>query len=143
MGNPLGLDGPPSVTSGIVSALDRTLEVEPGENLYGLIQTDAPITRGSSGGALLNGQGALIGVTTAIGVTDVGAEGLGFAVPVSSVLSIAEELIAEGVDRARLSGNPGADRVRSRRGRGRGAVGGPGRSTRAELGAGGRRRAGG
>ncbi len=96
VGNPLGLDGPPSVTSGIVSALNRTLEVEPGENLYGLIQTDAPITRGSSGGALLNGQGALIGVTTAIGVTDVGAEGLGFAVPVSSVLSIADELIAQG-----------------------------------------------
>jgi S1-C subfamily serine protease len=96
VGNPLGLDGPPSVTSGIVSAVNRTLEVEPGENLYGLIQTDAPITRGSSGGALLNGQGELIGVTTAIGVTDVGAEGLGFAVPVSSVVSIAGELIAQG-----------------------------------------------
>jgi S1-C subfamily serine protease len=96
VGNPLGLDGPPSVTSGIVSALDRTLEVEPGVNLYGLIQTDAPITRGSSGGALLNGQGELIGITTAIGVTDVGAEGLGFAVPVSSVVSIADELIADG-----------------------------------------------
>ena len=96
VGNPLGLEGPPSVTSGIVSAFNRTLEVEPGTSLYGLIQTDAPITRGSSGGALVDGRGRLIGITTAIGVTDVGAEGLGFAVPVAVVRQVTSELIEDG-----------------------------------------------
>ncbi|HEX5696107.1 MAG TPA: trypsin-like peptidase domain-containing protein, partial [Acidimicrobiia bacterium] len=81
VGNPLALEGGPSVTSGIVSALDRSLTVETGTELYGLIQTDAPITRGSSGGALLDISARLIGITTAIAVSDVGAEGLGFAIP--------------------------------------------------------------
>jgi len=96
IGNPLGLGGGPSVTYGIVSAFNRNLSVTASEQLFGLIQTDAPITRGSSGGALLDGQGRLIGITTAIGVSDVGAEGLGFAVPVNLVVSIAEDLIADG-----------------------------------------------
>jgi S1-C subfamily serine protease len=96
IGNPLGLRGGPSVTSGIVSAFNRRLTVTATEELYGLIQTDAPITRGSSGGALLDGEGRLIGITTAIGVSDVGAEGLGFAVPVNIVVGIAEDLIADG-----------------------------------------------
>lgn len=96
IGNPLGLRGGPSVTSGIVSAFNRTLTVTTTEELFGLIQTDAPITRGSSGGALLDGQGRLIGITTAIGVSDVGAEGLGFAVPVNIVVGVAEDLIANG-----------------------------------------------
>jgi putative serine protease PepD len=96
IGNPLGLRGGPSVTSGIVSAFNRTLTVTATEDLFGLIQTDAPITRGSSGGALLDGQGRLIGITTAIGVSDVGAEGLGFAVPVNIVVGVAEDLIADG-----------------------------------------------
>jgi len=96
VGNPLGLGGGPSVTSGIVSAFNRRLSVTASEELYGLIQTDAPITRGSSGGALLDGEGRLIGITTAIGVSDVGAEGLGFAVPVNVVVGIAEDLIADG-----------------------------------------------
>ena len=96
IGNPLGLGGGPSVTSGIVSAFNRKLRVTASEELFGLIQTDAPITRGSSGGALLDGTGRLIGITTAIGVSDVGAEGLGFAVPVNIVVGIAEDLIADG-----------------------------------------------
>ncbi len=98
VGNPLGLEGGPSVTSGVVSAFNRELEVDPFRNivLYGLLQTDAPITRGSSGGALLNEKGDLLGITTAIGVSDVGAEGLGFAVPVDLVDSIAQDLIVEG-----------------------------------------------
>ena len=96
IGNPLGLQGTPSVTYGIVSAFNRRLTVTATEELYGLIQTDAPITRGSSGGALLDGQGRLIGITTAIGVSDVGAEGLGFAVPVNVVVGIAKDLIADG-----------------------------------------------
>lgn len=96
VGNPLGLQGGPSVTSGILSATGRSLEVEVGDVLYGLLQTDAPITRGSSGGALLDQEAKLIGITTAIGVSDVGAEGLGFAVPVDLTVSVAEDLIADG-----------------------------------------------
>lgn len=99
VGNPLGLDGGPSVTSGVISAFDRTLTTNGlggTTNLYGLLQTDAPITRGSSGGALLDREGRLLGITTAIGVSDVGAEGLGFAVPVNLVRVIAGDLINQG-----------------------------------------------
>ncbi|CAN5841280.1 trypsin-like peptidase domain-containing protein [soil metagenome] len=96
VGNPLGLRGGPSVTSGILSATGRTLQVEANSILYGLLQTDAPITRGSSGGALLDQEAKLIGITTAIGVSDVGAEGLGFAVPVDLAMSVADDLIADG-----------------------------------------------
>ena len=96
VGNPLALLGGPSVTSGIVSALNRSLEVESGTILYGLVQTDAPITRGSSGGALLDGGARLIGITTAIAVSDVGAEGLGFAVPIDQAIGVANDLIQDG-----------------------------------------------
>lgn len=96
VGNPLGLIGGPSVTTGIVSALNRFLDVESGRRLYGLIQTDAPITRGSSGGALLDGNARLIGITTAIAVSDVGAEGLGFAVPIDMAAGVIADLIDDG-----------------------------------------------
>ena len=96
VGNPLALEGGPSVTSGIVSALDRSLFVETGSQLFGLIQTDAPITRGSSGGALLDNGARLIGITTAIAVSDVGAEGLGFAIPIDMAIGVANDLIAGG-----------------------------------------------
>lgn len=98
IGNPLGLDGGPSVTSGVISAFDRTLLVDPytGAQLYGLLQTDTPITRGSSGGALLNRQGRLLGITSAIGLSDVGAEGIGFAVPINLVTGIIDDLLADG-----------------------------------------------
>jgi len=96
VGNPLGLIGGPSVTTGIVSALNRFIDVESGGRLYGLIQTDAPITRGSSGGALLDGNARLIGITTAIAVSDVGAEGLGFAVPIDIAAGVIADLIDDG-----------------------------------------------
>jgi putative serine protease PepD len=96
VGNPLGLIGGPSVTTGIVSALNRFIDVETGSRLYGLIQTDAPITRGSSGGALLDGNARLIGITTAIAVSDVGAEGLGFAVPIDLAAGVIADLIDDG-----------------------------------------------
>lgn len=103
VGNPLGLQGGPTITSGIVSALDRSLAVAPGEMLYGLIQTDAPIAPGSSGGALVDARGQLIGITTAIAVSDVGAEGLGFAIPVDLVVGVVNDLIELGeVRHARL-----------------------------------------
>jgi len=97
VGNPLALEGGPSVTYGIVSALNRSLVVESGEVLYGLIQTDAPITRGSSGGALLDNDARLVGITTAIAVSDVGAEGLGFAIPIDMAIGVANDLIDAGV----------------------------------------------
>ena len=87
VGNPLGLEGGPSVTTGIVSALDRTLQGSTA-TLTGIIQTDAAITEGSSGGALLDGQGRLVGITTAVGVGSVGIEGIGFAIPVESIAAL-------------------------------------------------------
>jgi putative serine protease PepD len=104
IGAPLGLSG--TVTSGIVSALDRTVEV-PGENdrsalLVSAIQTDAAINPGNSGGALVNCAGQLIGVPSA-GATvpgpsgpSAGNVGLGFAIPVTVAVTISDELIATG-----------------------------------------------
>lgn len=84
IGNPLALEGGPSVSTGIVSALDREL-ADGDATLTGIIQTDAAITEGSSGGALLDAEGRLIGITTAVGVSRVGVEGIAFAVPVETV----------------------------------------------------------
>jgi S1-C subfamily serine protease len=98
VGNPLGLTGGPTVTTGIISALDRPLPASGAEDdLVGLVQTDAPISPGSSGGALVDASGLLIGITTAIAVSDVGAEGLGFAVPVDVAVGVANDLIENGV----------------------------------------------
>ena len=100
IGHPLTLGAEPTVTTGIVSALNRRLDVgsdtQNRVTLFGLIQTDAPITRGSSGGALLNQKGELIGITTAIATADVGAEGLGFAIPIDLALSIVKDLLEDG-----------------------------------------------
>ena len=101
IGHPLTLGAAPTVTTGVVSALERRLDVGgdtmgSAVTLFGLMQTDAPITRGSSGGALINKSGELIGITTAIATADVGAEGLGFAVPINLALGIAEDLISDG-----------------------------------------------
>ena len=96
IGNPLGLQGGPSVTVGVVSAVDRRVRTAPDSELFGMLQTDAPITRGSSGGALVDDEGRLIGITTAIGVSDVGAEGLGFAIPIELVLRITEDIVDDG-----------------------------------------------
>ena len=101
IGYPLTLGAAPTVTTGVVSALERRLDVggqdmNSSVTLFGLIQTDAPITRGSSGGALLNQNGELIGITTAIATADVGAEGLGFAVPINLALNISQDLLDDG-----------------------------------------------
>lgn len=90
IGNPLALDGGPSVSTGIISALDRNVRGD-NEALNGVIQTDAAITQGSSGGALLDAQGRLVGITTAVGVSRIGIEGIGFAVPVESVIDLLSE----------------------------------------------------
>jgi len=83
VGNPFGYQH--TVTTGVVSALDRTLEPSRGHQYEGLIQTDAPINPGNSGGPLLNIRGELIGINTAIRA---GAQGLGFAIPVDQVREI-------------------------------------------------------
>ena len=101
IGAPLGLSG--TVTSGIVSALDRTVEV-PGENdrsalLVSAVQTDASINPGNSGGALVNCEGQLVGVPTAgatVPNSGGGSIGLGFAIPVVLANRIADEIIATG-----------------------------------------------
>lgn len=96
VGSPLGLEGGPSVTVGVLSAFDRRVRVAADTELFGLLQTDAPITRGSSGGALVDDHGRLIGITSAIGVSDVGAEGLGFAIPVELMSRITADILEFG-----------------------------------------------
>jgi S1-C subfamily serine protease len=95
IGSPLGLAGGPSVTVGVVSALHRRLDTRVGPPLLDMIQTDAPISPGSSGGALLDGGGAVIGLTTAVATSD-GAQGLGFATPIDVARLSAEQLIGTG-----------------------------------------------
>jgi putative serine protease PepD len=107
VGNPLGLAGGPTVTSGIVSALDRRLGTNVGDILYGLVQTDAPIAPGSSGGALVNSAGELVGITTAIAVSDVGSVDLGFAVPTAIAIGVANDIIENGEVRHALLGITG------------------------------------
>lgn len=96
VGNPLSLEGGPSLTGGVISAFDRRVLLQGGRELFGMLQTDAPITRGSSGGALVDGVGRLIGITTAVGVSDLGQEGLGFAIPVELVSRVVGEIIETG-----------------------------------------------
>jgi putative serine protease PepD len=97
VGSPLGLDGGPSLSVGVISSLERIVRTQPDITLYGMLQTDAPITQGSSGGALVDSRGRLIGITTAVGVSSVGVEGIGFATPVEIVERVADEIIATGV----------------------------------------------
>ena len=108
IGSPLGLEGGPSVTVGVVSAFERRVQTSIDEELFGMLQTDAPITRGSSGGALVDDHGRLIGITTAIGISDVGAEGLGFAIPIELVRRITDDLIEFGEARHAFLGVTGS-----------------------------------
>ena len=88
IGNALGYGQ--SVTTGIISALDRTISSDSGTTAY--IQTDAAINPGNSGGALLNMEGELIGINTAkVSSTDV--EGMGYAIPISQVLEVISNLM--------------------------------------------------
>ncbi len=96
IGSPLGLLGGSSVTTGVVSALGREVAGQDGPPLLDMIQTDAAIAPGSSGGALLDMRGTVIGITTAIAVSQVGSEGLGFAVPIDLAVRVATQLIDVG-----------------------------------------------
>ncbi|KMT21878.1 S1C family serine protease [Clostridium cylindrosporum] len=107
IGNPLGLTFQRTVTSGIVSAINRTLEIERGVFMEDLIQTDASINPGNSGGPLLNIKGEVIGVNTAKVST---AEGIGFAVPINIIKPVLESIIATGKFEAPYIGITGFDK---------------------------------
>jgi len=94
IGNPFGLDW--SLTTGIVSALDRSLTGEDGAVIQHLIQTDAAINPGNSGGALLDSAGRLIGMNTAIYSPSGASAGIGFAVPIDTVNRVVPKLISTG-----------------------------------------------
>jgi S1-C subfamily serine protease len=94
VGNPFGLDW--TLTTGIVSALNRELPGDSGSSIRGLIQTDAAINPGNSGGPLLDSAGRLIGVNTAIYSPSGAYAGVGFAVPVDTVNRVVPRLIATG-----------------------------------------------
>ncbi len=93
IGNPLGLDLQSTLTSGYVSGLNRSIQLQDGGIMDGLIQTDAAINAGNSGGALLNAKGQVIGINTA---RPQSADGIGFAIPINVAKPIIEKVIATG-----------------------------------------------
>jgi len=94
IGNPFGLDY--TLTTGVVSALDRSLKGDNGITVEHLIQTDAAINPGNSGGPLLDSAGRLIGINTAIYSPSGAYAGIGFAVPVDTINRVVPQLIAQG-----------------------------------------------
>ncbi len=101
LGNPFGLER--TLTTGIISSLDRSIKAKNGRTIKGIIQTDAAINPGNSGGPLLNSKGEVIGMNTAI-LSQVGqSSGIGFTVPINAIKRILRPLIEEGhVTRADL-----------------------------------------
>ena len=95
IGNPFGLDR--TVTAGIVSALARPLTAPNGAELEDVIQTDAALNEGSSGGPLIDSSGTVVGVATAVAGDEEGARpGIGFAVPVNTVRTVVAQLLDDG-----------------------------------------------
>lgn len=92
IGNPFGLTGGPTVTSGVISALKRTIHSQRG-TFENLVQTDAAINPGNSGGPLVDSQGKVVAINTAIIPF---AQGIGFAIPVNAAKMCAEEIMAHG-----------------------------------------------
>lgn len=97
IGNPLGLDFSGTVTQGVISAVDRTIDVKTsaGDWELDVIQTDAAINPGNSGGALLNTAGEVIGINS-LKIAERGVEGLGFAIPSNDVLPLIKEMTENG-----------------------------------------------
>ncbi|MBQ7723613.1 MAG: trypsin-like peptidase domain-containing protein [Selenomonadaceae bacterium] len=93
IGNPMGLEFQGSVTVGVISALNRTLDLN--DRRVKLFQTDAPISPGNSGGALVNADGEVIGINS-IKLATNGVEGMGFAIPINTVKTIVAELMDKG-----------------------------------------------
>ena len=96
-----------TVTRGIISALNRAVEVTDAQKYYDLIQTDASINPGNSGGPLLNIDGEMIGINVAVRV---GAQGIGFAIPVDKVMDIAANLLSTETTSGTVHGVRGATR---------------------------------
>ena len=93
VGNPLGLQS--SISCGIVSAKDREVTDTDTKTTYHVIQTDAAINSGNSGGALVNADGKVIGINT-LKLSGTGVEGIGFAIPINSTIDVYKELISKG-----------------------------------------------
>lgn len=93
IGNPLGMEFQGSVTTGVISALNRSIDI--GERRFKLIQTDAAINPGNSGGALVNADGLVIGINSAK-IAANGVEGIGLAIPSNIVRPIVESIIEKG-----------------------------------------------
>jgi S1-C subfamily serine protease len=94
IGNPFGLDR--TLTRGVVSAVGRDLKLDTGRQVRNMIQTDAAINQGNSGGPLLNSRGEVIGINSFIFTPSGGSVGIGFAVPINTVKKILPQLIARG-----------------------------------------------
>ncbi|WMJ78028.1 MULTISPECIES: S1C family serine protease [unclassified Sedimentibacter] len=106
IGNPMTLDLERTVTQGIVSGLDRSIQFENGIVIEPLIQTDASINSGNSGGPLFNAEGEVVGINTAKMST---AEGLGFSIPINIAKPIVEQIIKDGKLSAVYIGITGVD----------------------------------
>jgi S1-C subfamily serine protease len=96
IGNALALEGGLSVTEGIVSALDRSIDTDTG-SLTGLLQTDAAISSGNSGGPLVDAAGRVVGMNTAVASSSgsVQASNIGFAIPIQTAVNVADRLIGQ------------------------------------------------
>ncbi len=104
IGNPLGMES--TVTAGIISAVNRTISSD-GRN-YTVIQTDAAINSGNSGGALVNSKGEVIGINT-LKLSGTGIEGIGFAIPINSTVDVYKQLISDGKVKRPYIGISGRD----------------------------------
>ncbi len=94
IGNPYGLAN--SVSYGIVSGVNRSIELGTGYRMRGIIQTDTAINPGNSGGPLLNSKGEVVGINTAIFSTGTGFQGIGFAIPINTARYVADSIIKYG-----------------------------------------------
>ena len=123
MGYALALDGEPTVTSGIISAMNRTLAIDAEVALDGLIQTDTAISSGNSGGPLVNLDGQVVGINTAVARDDMSsaANNVGFAISVTEILDVLDWLRSNTDGSARVSGFLGVT-IASRNDGGQGAV---------------------
>ncbi len=98
IGNPLGQEFAGSVTAGVISAVNRTMTID--NRTYNLLQTDAAINNGNSGGALINKYGEVIGINS-VKLSQTGVEGLGFAIAISEVKPIIDDLMSSGYVKGR------------------------------------------
>ena len=107
IGNPLGFEFQGTLTSGVVSGLNRSIEVE-GNYMEDLIQTDASINSGNSGGPLMNDKGEVIGINT---IKVASAEGIGFAIPINQIKPVINKIVSTGEFKEPYFGVLGYDRA--------------------------------